>query len=233
MPELDVNRNSHLIDPHLDIWGWEIAVYLYLGGMAAGIMVFTALAAHRFKGEELSRWIRWLPFAAPILISLGMFLLFLDLEAKHHVYRFYLAFKPAAPMSWGSWILLLIYPATVLFGLASLNEAEAKWIDKWPPLKLLRDELAVHEHVRMVPCAAKVHEHALSAPLGRDVHVAHIPSELAAALGWAVDRARDAAVRQAGIRHCQGCVGGDEPTPRSIEAALVAGILGKGWDSHH
>ena len=37
MTELDIARHSRLIDPQLHIWGWEIPVYLFLGGMAAGL----------------------------------------------------------------------------------------------------------------------------------------------------------------------------------------------------
>lgn len=138
MNEIDINRHNELIDPHLEIWGWEIAVYLYLGGMAAGIMVFAVLAARRWNLDELSRWVRWLPFAAPALVSLGMFLLFLDLEAKQHVYRFYLALRPTAPMSWGSWILIVMYPSTLLLGLAHLNDDEVGWLSKFKPLRSLR-----------------------------------------------------------------------------------------------
>ena len=43
-------------------------------------------------------------------ISLGMLALFLDLEHKLYVWRLYLTMKPWSPMSWGSWILLLVYP---------------------------------------------------------------------------------------------------------------------------
>ena len=43
-------------------------------------------------------------------ISLGMLALFLDLEHKLYVWRLYLTFKPLSPMSWGAWILMLVYP---------------------------------------------------------------------------------------------------------------------------
>jgi formate-dependent nitrite reductase membrane component NrfD len=141
MLELDVNRNSALIDPVLSIWGWEIAAYLYLGGLVAGLMIFGALAmgtvAKGTTGAEpapVSRWLRYAPFAAPVLISLGMLLLFLDLEHKLYVWRFYLAFRPASPMSWGAWILVLLYPATLLWGLANLTRAEVDWLASWSPV---------------------------------------------------------------------------------------------------
>jgi protein NrfD len=94
-----------------NVWGWEIAVYLFLGGLAAGVMVLSALV------ERESRAMRLLPFAAPLALSAGMGALFLDLDFKRHVFRFYTAFRATSPMSWGAWILLLIYPATILYGL--------------------------------------------------------------------------------------------------------------------
>ena len=96
---------------HSVVWGWQIAVYLFLGGLAAGLMIVSALA----KPE--SRAMRLLPFAAPAALSAGMFALFLDLDYKLHVVRFYTAFRVTSPMSWGAWILLLIYPATILYAL--------------------------------------------------------------------------------------------------------------------
>ncbi|HYM62274.1 MAG TPA: NrfD/PsrC family molybdoenzyme membrane anchor subunit [Thermoanaerobaculia bacterium] len=124
MTEIESFRHNPLIDPTLHIWGWEIAVYLFLGGLTAGIMIVSALIGKRVPAEAQSRWMRWMPFAAPLLLSVGMLALFLDLEQKVHVFRFYTAFRLTSPMSWGSWILLLIYPASLLFGLARLTDQE-------------------------------------------------------------------------------------------------------------
>ena len=120
MTEVELNRSSHLIDPSLQIWGWEIPVYLFLGGVTAGIMILSALLAGRSDDQTpLSRWARLLPFAPPVLLSVGMAALFFDLEFKTHVLRFYGAFRWTSPMSWGSWILLGIYPASILLAWVS------------------------------------------------------------------------------------------------------------------
>lgn len=136
MNEIELNRANHLIDP-LHIWGWEVPVYLFLGGITAGLMIFSALLAWRVPREERSRWARWLPFGAPVMLSLGMLALFMDLEFKQHVYRFYLAFIITSPMSWGSWILLAIYPATLLMGLTALTEGELETLERWGPVRTL------------------------------------------------------------------------------------------------
>jgi formate-dependent nitrite reductase membrane component NrfD len=109
-------RHNELIDPSLHVWGWEIPVYLFLGGLAAGLLILPAALAWRRPGSELPDVVRWAPFLSLALISLGMVALFLDLEMKGHVYRFYLAFRPTSPMSWGSWILVLVYPVGWLLG---------------------------------------------------------------------------------------------------------------------
>lgn len=124
MNEIDIARHSRLIDPQLHVWGWEIPVYLFLGGMAAGVMILTC--ALWMKREDRSPAARWLAFAAPLLVSLGMGALFLDLAFKLHVWRFYLAFRWTSPMSWGAWILVLVYPVSLVAALAGLDEAQAE-----------------------------------------------------------------------------------------------------------
>jgi formate-dependent nitrite reductase membrane component NrfD len=58
---------------------------------------------------------------APVVLSLGMTTLFLDLEHKLFVFRFYTAFQVMSPMSWGAWILLVIYPVSILQILSTLR----------------------------------------------------------------------------------------------------------------
>ena len=36
-------RNIPNIDPSLEIWHWPISVYLFLGGLAAGLLFFAGL----------------------------------------------------------------------------------------------------------------------------------------------------------------------------------------------
>jgi formate-dependent nitrite reductase membrane component NrfD len=99
-------------------WAWPIPVYLFLGGLTAGLMVINGLGILRDpEGTRSSAW-RHFPMIAPLLLSLGMGALFLDISHKVYVWRFYFAFEVASPMSWGSWILLLVYPSVLLLALA-------------------------------------------------------------------------------------------------------------------
>lgn len=114
MHEITITRHNELIDPVLHIWGWEIPVYLFLGGLVAGIMIISGYFT--LKGHHKHSYFScfYLPHVSLILLSAGMFALFLDLEHKFHVWRLYTTFQFTSPMSWGSWILVLVYP-TLLF----------------------------------------------------------------------------------------------------------------------
>jgi formate-dependent nitrite reductase membrane component NrfD len=113
MNEFTTTRHNHLIDPALHIWGWEIPVYLFLGGMVAGMMVISGwfLFSGRHRNARCSCFL--LPGLAVVLLTAGMLALFLDLEHKRFVWRLYTTFQITSPMSWGSWILLLVYPALI------------------------------------------------------------------------------------------------------------------------
>lgn len=145
--------NPH-IDPTLHIWGWEIPVYLFLGGIVAGLMVLLGILELRSGTRPSSRAVRWMPFVSLALISLGMGALFLDLANKLNVFRFYMAFMPTSPMSWGSWILVGVYPALALLGLGGLLPAERKWLGHLPGLRsglgawLLKSTLALADRQR-------------------------------------------------------------------------------------
>jgi formate-dependent nitrite reductase membrane component NrfD len=121
--ELTTTRHNELIDPQLHIWGWEVPVYLFLGGLVAGLLVWSAIL-ELWGDRPKTRALQWMPFISMILLSLGMGALLLDLEYKLHAYRFYLAIRPASPMSWGAWILVLVYPAAILMGLGSLSASD-------------------------------------------------------------------------------------------------------------
>jgi formate-dependent nitrite reductase membrane component NrfD len=113
--EQTITRHNAQIDPLMHVWGWEIPVYLFLGGWTAGVLILSGWALWRGRRNLqphttfalASSGLFILGFVA---ISLGMLALFLDLAHKPYVWRLYLTFEPASPMSWGAWILLLVYP---------------------------------------------------------------------------------------------------------------------------
>lgn len=118
-------RSNPLVDPSLDVWTWEVAFDLAMGGLTAGIIIIAAAMTLLKKDEQAPFATRQLALLAPIVLSLGMTTLFMDLEYKLHVFRFYTSFQPTSPMSWGSWILLVIYPASALQILSTLRSGYA------------------------------------------------------------------------------------------------------------
>src|SRR5204863_8215506 len=67
-----------------DFWGWQVVVDIFLGGLAAGVMIVSVVTARQAR----SRAFRMLPFIAPAAISVALFALFLDLGNKLHAFRF-------------------------------------------------------------------------------------------------------------------------------------------------
>jgi formate-dependent nitrite reductase membrane component NrfD len=129
MHEFTSTRANPMIDPSLHIWGWEIPVYLFLGGMVAGMMIISGYFLVKGRHEQMECSCLMVPGLSIVLLSAGMLALFLDLEHRWYFWRMYLTFQPASPMSWGSWILLLVYPAL----LANTAIRPPRWIARRVP----------------------------------------------------------------------------------------------------
>ncbi len=125
MTELVATRHNALIDPLLHVWGWEIPIYLFLGGWVAGMMIIAGFFLYRGRHRANACVCGLLPSLGLVLLSLGMLALFLDLEHKPYVWRLYTTFRATSPMSWGAWILILVYPALA-----------AAWLVRPPALPL-------------------------------------------------------------------------------------------------
>jgi formate-dependent nitrite reductase membrane component NrfD len=138
MLELLTTRDNPMIDPSLHVWGWEIPVYLFLGGWVAGSMVLSGWLMRRDPDASRPSVVRVLPWVGLVLISLGMLALFLDLEHKLYVWRMYTTFQLSSPMSWGGWILFGVYPVLALSAVAALPAAR---VDGWRPLGALAKRL--------------------------------------------------------------------------------------------
>src|SRR5579884_838998 len=111
MEELTLARHNELVDPLLHVWSWPIPVYLFLGGWVAGMMVIVSSYIIRGRAGKESAVCGVLPALSLVVLSVGMLALFVDLEHKPYVWRLYTTFQIRSPMSWGAWILLLVYLA--------------------------------------------------------------------------------------------------------------------------
>jgi hypothetical protein len=85
------------------VWTWEVPVYFWFGGMAAGAS-FVALACDIAGDERSARVARKVALGA-LLPSPP--LLIMDLGRSARFYNMLRIFKPRSPMSMGSWCLTL------------------------------------------------------------------------------------------------------------------------------
>jgi len=105
------------IDPVLTAWHWEIPLYLFLGGLAAGVLFFSAFFFLLKKEKQFPATVINTVPVAPIAIVIGLMALMLDLTHKPFFWRLYTTFKIESPMSWGAWVLMVITPISVLWSL--------------------------------------------------------------------------------------------------------------------
>jgi protein NrfD len=120
-------RMNQLVDPHLHIWHWQISLYLFLGGMAAGILAIAALYFIRGKEKDYYTAVRITPFLAPLLLVLGLIALFIDLRHKLFFWQLYTNIKLQSPMSWGAWTLMVITPVSFIWCALHIREIFPKW----------------------------------------------------------------------------------------------------------
>lgn len=120
-------RNIPNIDPYLQIWHWPISVYLFLGGLAAGILFFAALLTVLNKDKEYPTTVKWASLVPPIALTLGLMALFYDLTNKFYFWRLYTTVRIESPMSWGAWVLLIITPLSFLWVFSYYSELFPKW----------------------------------------------------------------------------------------------------------
>lgn len=141
MLEITTTRDNPLVDPGLHVWGWEIPVYLFVGGVVAGMMILAGVAMMRIaKGEDPKGFFSiQTPLLGFMLLNVGMFALFLDLAHKLYVWAVYLTFEPLSPMSWGSWVLLVVYGVLLVSALIRLPDAWPWLGRRVPQLQRLSD----------------------------------------------------------------------------------------------
>lgn len=118
-PETEIIGRNALVIPHPETWGWEVAVYLFLGGLVAGLLIVSAVLRVRSR-ERYARAIRAADLLGFPLLAIGMLLLWIDLGQRWNAWQFYTTLRLSSPMSWGSWILVVAFAVLVLRASAAL-----------------------------------------------------------------------------------------------------------------
>jgi formate-dependent nitrite reductase membrane component NrfD len=123
-------RDMLNIDPTLHAWHWEIPAYLFLGGLAAGLVFFASYYFIKGKEEEMPMAVKIAPFVAPIAIILGLIFLLLDLKHKLYFWQLYTTLRLESPMSWGAWTLGAVMPLSIIWPLLYLKDIKKYFEDK-------------------------------------------------------------------------------------------------------
>lgn len=138
-------RNNPFIDPNLNIWHWQIPLYLFLGGLAAGILFFAALYKILGKEEKFPTAVRIAPHIVPVLLVLGLFALFLDLKHKAYFWQLYTTIKLQSPMSWGAWTLMAITPLSIIYSALHIKYIFPNW--NWKFSRLIKLESLLRKRI--------------------------------------------------------------------------------------
>ncbi len=115
-------RNIPHIDPHLSLWEFPISLYLFLGGLSAGILLFSAFTHLLNKDEELKGASKWAPLIVPFALAIGLFALIIDLGNPLYSWKLYTTIRLESPMSWGAWVLLIVTPLSILWIFSDLRK---------------------------------------------------------------------------------------------------------------
>lgn len=142
MTEITITGLNAITHPHLEVWDWRIVIYLFLGGLAGGMLVMCSIANLRIPKEpveELAQCVR-APFIAFITLAVGAQFILLDLGKPQSLIWGFLTFQPLSLMSWGTWGVPAVLLANALYILAVIpNEQKSKL--KFPFLIKLSDTL--------------------------------------------------------------------------------------------
>ena len=109
------------------VWGWQIAWYLFLGGLGAGATLTSLLASR--AGPRVGTIERAGATLAGPVVAFGTALLIFDLGmGRREPWRLvYLYLNWESPMTWGTWILTLFIPIALLHALSITGPLGPRW----------------------------------------------------------------------------------------------------------
>jgi len=120
-------------------WGFLIIIYLFLGGLSAGLFFFFAFATVLHPNEEeisYQRIARLGALLAPWPVMLGCGLLIFDLGRWYHFWKLFLHFRWVSPMSLGSWLLVAFTLIALLYSYSWLSVQGRDWLFSLLPKRL-------------------------------------------------------------------------------------------------
>ena len=101
------------------------------------------------KGEDTKTFFSvQTPLLGFMLLNIGMLALLLDLAHPLYVWAIYITFQALSPMSWGSWVLLIVYGILLVSALIRLPESWP-WLGERVPLLQKASDFFVKHPARM------------------------------------------------------------------------------------
>jgi len=112
------------------VWGWLVAIYLFLGGLGAGAFLVAAvveLSGKRYEFDFCPTTLVGATLSGP-LVGIGALLLVFDLGAglREPLRIFHMFTNPTSVMTWGIWILSLFIPLALAYGVLEIIDTYRK-----------------------------------------------------------------------------------------------------------
>ncbi len=145
-------RDIEGLYPHVHIWGFPIATYLFLGGLAAGILLFATLYYLKGKENDMPFTVKIAPIFTFWFVIIGLLLLVYDLHHPKYVFELFTTFRIESPMSWGAWTLSAVSILSLLWPLSYIDDIEAYLHERgWHQLDKITKFLRDLEHKWLIP----------------------------------------------------------------------------------
>ena len=149
---LSTARDIYGLYPHVHVWGIPIAIYLFLGGLAAGILLFATIYYLKGKADDMPFTVKIAPIFTFGLVVIGLLLLVYDLHHKLYVWQLFLTFRIESPMSWGAWTLIAISFFSLLWPLSYIDDIEDYLKERgWERLVGITKVIQNFEHKFVLP----------------------------------------------------------------------------------
>lgn len=121
---LSTQREIHGLYPHVHVWGFPISAYLFLGGLAAGILLFATIYYLNGKEEDMPFTVKIAPIFTFGLVMIGLLLLLYDLHHVLYAWQLFTTFRIESPMSWGAWTLIVVSFFSLMWPLSYIDDIE-------------------------------------------------------------------------------------------------------------
>lgn len=125
-------RMNPEIDPYLHAWPWYVPTDLFLAGLVAGLLIFSAFLTLHGTEYDFPTAVKKAPILAPFLLGIALLLLFLDLSHKLYFWQLYTNIRWESPMSWGSWTYLFITPLSIVWAFIHSYDLYPSLYQKYP-----------------------------------------------------------------------------------------------------